>query len=380
MFYNIYVKVKIVSVAIFGMLFMLFVTPFFINASVGVFSKELIQMLFNAMEFSVAIFLLNEYHRLNIIIRKEESSKRSMAHIKSAVKTFFGRSETGMKGIILSGGTATRLFPLTATTSKQLLPIYNRQMIFYSLNTLIKAGIRDILLIISPENSGQYLNLLGSIFKNYGVNLYFEVQKVPGGLPEAFILGENFIGSDNVTLILGDNIFEDDIKAISEFKSGGHVFAKKVSDPERFGVVKFDKDNKALKIVEKPNKWISDYAITGLYIYDNDVVELAKNLKPSKRGELEITDLHNAYLKKNALEVSILKGAWLDAGTHEALLEAGKIVKDRKISEKFHPIINQAIEDFNEELKMRTKAVLGMHNLHLREEFMLRKEKISSKK
>jgi glucose-1-phosphate thymidylyltransferase len=246
-------------------------------------------------------------------------------------------------------------------------------MIFYPLNTLIKAGIRDILVIVSPENSGQYLNLLGSIFKSYGINLYFEVQKVPGGLPEAFILAENFIGLDNVTLILGDNIFEDEVKEIKNFKKGGQIFAKKVSDPERFGVVKFDKNKKVLDIIEKPTKWISDFAVPGLYIYDNRVVEVAKKLKPSKRGELEITDLHKFYLDKEELKVGILKGSWMDAGTHEALLEASQIVKERKISENFHPIINKAIDDFNQELKMRTKAVLNMHNLHLREDFMIKK-------
>lgn len=359
---------------------MMMVTPFFVNSPVGIFSKEIIQALFVSMEFVVSVFFLNEYHRLKIIIQKDEASKKSVKHIETGLKKlFFKKSDTGMKGIVLSGGTATRLFPLTATTSKQLLPVYNKQMIFYPLNTLIKAGIRDILLIVSPENSGQYLNLLGSIFKNHGVNLYFEVQKVPGGLPEAFILGENFIGSDNVTLVLGDNIIEDDIKAISKFKSGGHIFAKKVHDPERSGVVKFDKNKKVVKIVEKPKKWISDYAIPGLYIFDNNVVEIAKKLKPSKRGELEIVDLQLAYLKKDQLRVDILKGAWMDAGTHESLLEAGKIVKEKKIAENFHPIINAAIDEFNNELKMRTKAVLNMHNLHLREEFMLNKKNKNKK-
>ncbi|HAI74186.1 TPA: spore coat protein [Candidatus Moranbacteria bacterium] len=280
-----------------------------------------------------------------------------------------------MKGVILSGGTATRLFPLTATVSKQLLPVYNKQMIFYPLNTLIKAGIRDILMIVSPDNSGQYLNLLGSIFKNYGVNLYFEVQKVPGGLPEAFILGDGFIGSDNAALILGDNIFEDDFSdVVRNFKSGGHIFAKKVADPERSGVVKFDANGKAIEIREKPTQWLSDYAIPGFYIFDNQVVEVSKNLKPSGRGELEIVDLHNYYLNKNDLNVSIIEGAWLDAGTHDSLLEAGQIVKEKKISENFHPIINDAIEEFNRELKMRTKAILNMHNLQLREEFVLHKK------
>ncbi|KKR22103.1 MAG: Glucose-1-phosphate thymidylyltransferase [Candidatus Moranbacteria bacterium GW2011_GWA2_39_41] len=265
-----------------------------------------------------------------------------------------------MKGIILSGGTATRLFPLTATTSKQLLPVYNRQMIFYPLNTLIKAGIKDILIIVSPEHSGQYLNLLGSIFKKYGVNLYFEVQKLPRGLAEAFILGESFIDKDDVTMVLGDNIFEDDFsQEIKNFKSGGHVFAKKVSDPERFGVVKFDENNKAIEVVEKPVDWLSDYAVTGLYIYDNRVVEVAKNAVPSERGEIEITSLQNFYLQKGELQVSIVEGEWLDAGTFDSLLEAGNIVKNKKIYKKFDPIIDRAIEEFNAELKALAKKRLG---------------------
>jgi len=369
MFYTIHTKLIIISVAVTGMIFMIFVTPFLVVSPVGILSRELIQALFIAMEVFMAIFFLNEYHRLKIIIKKEENIHKSISHLR---KLTFKRSETGMKGIILSGGTATRLFPLTATTSKQLLPVYDKQMIFYPLNTLIKAGIRDILIIVSPENSGQYLNLLGSIFKNYGINLYFEVQKVPGGLPEAFILAEHFIGTDNVTLILGDNIFEDNVEEIRKFKKGGQIFAKKVIDPERFGVVKFDKTNKVLDIIEKPTKWVSNFAIPGLYIYDNRAIEIAKKLKPSKRGELEITDLHKFYLEKKELKVGILKGAWMDAGTHEALLEASKIVKENKISDNFHPIINEAIEDFNKELKMRTKAVLNMHNLHLRDDFMVK--------
>ncbi|PIP26180.1 MAG: spore coat protein [Candidatus Moranbacteria bacterium CG_4_9_14_3_um_filter_40_7] len=257
-----------------------------------------------------------------------------------------------MKGIILSGGTATRLFPLTATTSKQLLPVYDRQMIFYPLNTLIKAGIRDILIIVSSEHSGQFLNLLGSILKNYGVHLFFEVQKVPKGLAEAFILGENFIGQNNVAMILGDNIFEDDFSNdIKNFKSGGKIFAKKVKDPERSGVVRFDKNNKAVEIVEKPKKWISDYAIPGFYIYDKQISEIAKKVQPSERGEIEITSLHNYYLEKKKLEVGIVKGEWLDAGTFDSLLEAGNIVKNKKLYKKFDPLINQAILEFNEELK-----------------------------
>jgi glucose-1-phosphate thymidylyltransferase len=264
-----------------------------------------------------------------------------------------------MKGIILSGGTATRLFPLTATTSKQLLPVYDRQMIFYPLNTLIKAGIKDILVIVAPDHSGQYLNLLGSIFKNHGINLYFEVQKIPHGLADAFILGEAFIDEDAVTMILGDNIFEDDLtESITSFKSGGRVFAKKVHDPERFGVVKFDENNKALQIVEKPKEWMSDYAVTGLYIYDNRVAEIAKNITPSDRGEIEITSINNHYLELGELDVKIIKGDWLDAGTFDSLLEASNIVKNKKLYKNFDPLIDEAIREFNEELKAIAKKKL----------------------
>lgn len=263
------------------------------------------------------------------------------------------------KGIILAGGTATRLFPLTATTSKQLLPVYDRQMIFYPLNTLIKAGIRDILVIVAPEHSGQFLNLLGSIFKKNGVHLFFEVQKRPRGVAEAFILGESFIDGDSVALILGDNIFEDDFsKAIKGFKSGGHIFVTKVPDPERSGVVKFDQRGRVFKIVEKPKEWISDYAIAGLYLYDQRVVAVAKKLKPSSRGEIEITDLHNFYLKKKELKVTIFDGAWLDAGTVDSLLEAGNIVKDKQLYKNFHPLIDLAIMEFNAELKEICKKKL----------------------
>jgi glucose-1-phosphate thymidylyltransferase len=264
-----------------------------------------------------------------------------------------------MKGIILAGGTATRLFPMTATTSKQLLPVYDRQMIFYPLNTLIKAGIKDILVIVSPEHSGQFLNLLGSLLKKQGIHVSFEVQPVPRGLPEAFVLAENHIGDDNVALILGDNIFEDDFSSeIKSFRTGGHVFATKVSDPERFGVVKFNKNNRAVEIVEKPKDWISDYAVTGLYLYDNRVVEAAKKLKPSERGEFEIVDLHNFYLKKKELGVTIFDGAWLDAGTPDSLLEASITVKEKGISRNFHPLLEEAIKEFNEELKIRSKKRL----------------------
>ncbi len=265
-----------------------------------------------------------------------------------------------MKGIILSGGMATRLFPLTHTTSKQLLPVYNKQMIFYPLNTLVRAGIKDILIIVAPRDAGQYLNLLGPIFDRHDVRLEFKVQSAPRGLAEAFILGENFIAGDNVTMILGDNIFEDDFSSIiKNFKSGGHVFAKKVSDPERFGVVKFDEFGKAIQIVEKPKKWISDYAIPGLYIFDGRVSDVAKKSKPSARGEIEITDLMNFYLKKGELMVSKIKGDWLDAGTFDTLLEANRIVKEKKICENFDPAIEKAIAEFNEEQKELSKKLIA---------------------
>jgi glucose-1-phosphate thymidylyltransferase len=261
-----------------------------------------------------------------------------------------------MKGIILSGGTATRLFPLTATTSKQLLPIYDRQMIFYPLNTLIKAGIKDILVIVAPDHSGQYLNLLGSIFKKYGINLYFEVQKIPHGLADAFILGESFINKDNVAMILGDNIFEDDLsEEVKTFSFGGRVFAKKVKDPERFGVVKFDENNKAVQVIEKPKEWLSDYAVTGLYVYDNRVSEIANNIAPSDRGEIEITSINNHYLEAGELDVKIIKGEWLDAGTFDSMLEAGNIVKEKQLYKNFDPLIDSAIQEFNEELKVIAK-------------------------
>ncbi len=234
-----------------------------------------------------------------------------------------------MRGIILSGGAGTRLRPLTKITSKQLLPVYNKPMIYYPLNTLLKAGIKEILIIVAPERAGDYLNLLGSGSK-FDVKFTYEIQDEPKGLPEAFIIGENFIDNENVVMILGDNIFEDDFSTdIKSFKSGGKVFAKKVRDPERSGVVKFDHRMKALEIVEKPKKWISDYALVGLYIYDHRVVEIAKNLKPSDRGELEIVDIHNWYLAKGELEVAMVNGAWLDAGTFDSLLEAQILSKEK---------------------------------------------------
>lgn len=234
-----------------------------------------------------------------------------------------------MRGIILSGGSGTRLRPLTKITSKQLLPVYHRPMIYYPLNTLIQAGIKEILIIVAPERAGDYLNLLGS-GKQFGVKFTYEIQDKPEGLAQAFIIGENFIDNENVALILGDNIFEDDFTSeIQTFKSGAKIFAKKVSDPERFGVVKFDARLKAERIVEKPKEYLSDYAVTGLYLYDQRVIAAAKNIKPSERGELEITDLNNWYLSQDQLEVALVEGEWLDAGTFDSLLRAQNFAKEK---------------------------------------------------
>ncbi len=239
------------------------------------------------------------------------------------------------------------------------MPVYDRQMIFYPLNTLIKAGIKDILVIVAPEHSGQYLNLLGSLLKKYGVNLYFEVQKTPRGLADAFILGASFIGQDPITMILGDNIFEDDLaEDIKNFQKGGMIFAKKVPDPERFGIIEFDSRGRAISIEEKPLKPKSNFCVTGVYVYDNRVVAMAKNLKPSKRGEIEVTDINKKYLEMKELKVKKIEGEWLDAGTFDSLLEAGNIVKKKKLYQKFHPLINRAIAKFNEELKVNAKKKL----------------------
>jgi glucose-1-phosphate thymidylyltransferase len=202
-------------------------------------------------------------------------------------------------------------------------------MIYYPLNTLLKAGIKDILIIVSPQYAGDYLSLLGS-GKEFGANFTYEVQDEPRGLADAFIIGENFIDKENVVMVLGDNIIEDDItEEIKNFKGGAKVFAKKVFDPERFGVVQFDEAGKAIKIVEKPKEHISDHALIGLYIYDGRVVEAAKNVKPSERGELEIVDLHQWYLEKGELEVAQIKGEWIDAGTFDSLLKAQNFAKDK---------------------------------------------------
>ncbi|GAC1412409.1 MAG: sugar phosphate nucleotidyltransferase [Candidatus Doudnabacteria bacterium] len=235
-----------------------------------------------------------------------------------------------MKGIILSGGLGTRLHPLTKVTSKQLLPIYDKPMIFYPLETLLSCGIKDILIIISADRAGDYLNLLGS-GKQFGAKFTYEIQDKPEGLAQAFQIGESFIGEDSVAMILGDNIFEQNFADIvNNFKSGGHIFVKKVSDPSRFGVVKFNDKNEPEKIVEKPTDFISDYAITGFYIYDNQVVQAAKNIKPSSRGELEIVDLHNWYLERKQLQATVISGEWIDAGTFDSLFKANELMYQKK--------------------------------------------------
>jgi glucose-1-phosphate thymidylyltransferase len=235
-----------------------------------------------------------------------------------------------MKGIILAGGSGTRLRPLTKVTSKQLLPIYNQPMIYFPLQTLLTAGIRDILIIVAPDHAGDFLKLLGS-GQEFGCKFTYEIQDKPEGLAQAFVIGENFIGSDAVTLVLGDNIFEDDFTdAISTFSTGGRVFAKQVPDPNRFGVVAFDDEMRALSIEEKPAVPKSDYAVTGLYIYDNSVVEKARSLKPGVRGELEITDLNNLYLQEGTLDVAFVQGRWFDTGTFESLHDAITFVRNRE--------------------------------------------------
>ncbi|KUK79909.1 MAG: Nucleotidyl transferase [Microgenomates bacterium 39_7] len=239
-----------------------------------------------------------------------------------------------MKGIILAGGRGTRLQPLTRVTSKQLLPIYDQPMIFYPLQTLLQAGITEIMIIIAPDHAGDFLKLLGS-GKEFGCDFTYEIQEKAEGLAQAFLIGESFIGKDNVTLVLGDNLFEDDFtQAIQSFESGGRVFAKKVSDPERFGVVEFDYENKAISIEEKPAEPKSEYAVTGLYIYDSSVVQKAKSLSPSARGELEITDLNNLYLAEKTLDVAFVEGKWFDTGTFESMYEATTFAREKKLAKK----------------------------------------------
>lgn len=237
-----------------------------------------------------------------------------------------------MKGIILAGGSGTRLYPITQTMSKQLMPVYDKPMIYYPLSVLMMAGIKDILIISTPQDTPLFENLLGD-GSRLGCNFSYAVQHVPNGLAQAFVIGEEFIGDDSVALVLGDNIFYGSgfHKSLQENinPDGGVVFAYHVSDPQRYGVVDFDKDNMALSIEEKPENPKSNFAVPGLYFYDNSVVDIAKKLKPSKRGEYEITDVNKHYLEKGKLKVSILNRgtAWLDTGTFSSLIQAAQFVQ-----------------------------------------------------
>lgn len=273
-----------------------------------------------------------------------------------------------MKGIVLAGGSGSRLHPITRCVSKQLLPIYDKPMIYYPISVLMLADIRDILIITTPQDLNSYKRLLGD-GKEFGIRLHYVIQDNPNGLAEAFILGEDFIGDDNVSLILGDNIFYGQgfslsLQSARERKSGATVFGYAVKDPSRFGVVEIDKDFRAISIEEKPLKPRSNMAVTGLYFYDNSVVEIAKSIKPSDRGELEITSINDIYLQQGNLNVEVLgRGfAWLDTGTHESLLEASHFVQTVELRQRYKIACLEEIAFFKgwlslEELAKASKAM-----------------------
>lgn len=285
-----------------------------------------------------------------------------------------------MKGMVLAGGSGTRLYPITRGISKQLLPIYDKPMIYYSLSILMLAGIREILLITTPDDLPNFKKLLGD-GSDFGIELSYAEQPSPDGLAQAFIIGEKFIGKDSVCLILGDNIFyghglSDILKSATSRKDGATIFAYHVTDPERYGIVEFDKNDIAISIEEKPKNPKSNYAVTGIYFYDNRVIQFAKNIKPSSRGELEITDINNFYLKLDKLKVEIMgRGfSWLDMGTHESLIAAGNFIQAIELSQGLKIGCLEEIafknswltrDQLKEKGKMLSKTVYGQYLIRI---------------